>query len=817
MKSPFYRIFSLFVLSIALNASVTAKNKTVLPATIDQNTVLNKAGSPYTSEADVWVTRGTTLHVKPGVEIFLPDTARLYIKGNLQMIGSAEEPIRILPAQGVERWGAICFYQSEDTSRIEHAYLQGAFYGYNRLYYKGAISGYRSTFVVENVETRDVYQAIYGLFSNVTVRNCLLDVTKERDANVNVVKCNYGRVILENCEIFCPDRAVKIDAIDFGVLDYGLVKNNTIHGNKTVNSSDGIDLDWCRNRVYIEDNFVYNCQDKGISIGAHSYATVRRNIITGCRIAVAIKDSAFARLENNTFYNIRTGVYCYEKTEGDGGGFADVYNTIISDPSWALYQYDHHSQLSFYYCLSDDGSLPGKTNISADPGFVDPANNDFRLKSTSPCIDAGDPDFPLDPDGSQADIGACAFNQELPRIDGLVINEILLNKRRVELYNRSSDSVWTKHVRLSDDSSSWPVADTLLPSSGFMLIDISEKAIHKTGAAALQQEHYLALLYDDKTRSVLIDQINYPDMPADASYGRFPDGSDQWHVFNRPSPKLANIEPGLERLQWQFEKPGWHFLSLPGTATDMRIDSLFPLADSPALVWNGHDYTSTDTLKAGQAFWLNIPHSTVLSMDLFPLHYRANSLVQPGWHMVGSAFKSNRAVISPPEHALTPLYAWDPNTETYVISDSLKAQKGYWIAVYDSCNIATDSSTALNKTGLQMLQRTTHNMPPPPPRQSRVHATAKPERYTLQNFPNPFNSSTTIQYTLPKDDHVEVKIFNLRGEWIKTLFSGEQTSGRHGLQWNGMNAFQEPVSSAIYFIRLQTGSVAKVIRVVLLK
>jgi len=53
----------------------------------------------------------------------------------------------------------------------------------------------------------------------------------------------------------------------------------------------------------------------------------------------------------------------------------------------------------------------GRGNIDADPLFVNPENNGFQLTVDSPCIDTGDPRSPLDPDNSQADIGAFYFNQ----------------------------------------------------------------------------------------------------------------------------------------------------------------------------------------------------------------------------------------------------------------------------------------------------------------------------------------------------------------------------------------------------------------------
>jgi len=58
------------------------------------------------------------------------------------------------------------------------------------------------------------------------------------------------------------------------------------------------------------------------------------------------------------------------------------------------------------------GGWPGTGNIDSDPEFTDPANGNYNLSETSPCIDAGDPLSPLDPDGTITDMGAWFYNQE---------------------------------------------------------------------------------------------------------------------------------------------------------------------------------------------------------------------------------------------------------------------------------------------------------------------------------------------------------------------------------------------------------------------
>ncbi len=66
------------------------------------------------------------------------------------------------------------------------------------------------------------------------------------------------------------------------------------------------------------------------------------------------------------------------------------------------------------YTLAEDG-IAGDGNIDGDPLFRDPESGDYSLTTGSPCIDTGDPDDPLDPDGTVADLGAFYFEAGAPR------------------------------------------------------------------------------------------------------------------------------------------------------------------------------------------------------------------------------------------------------------------------------------------------------------------------------------------------------------------------------------------------------------------
>lgn len=85
------------------------------------------------------------------------------------------------------------------------------------------------------------------------------------------------------------------------------------------------------------------------------------------------------------------------------------------------------------------------------------------------------------------------------------------------------------------------------------------------------------------------------------------------------------------------------------------------------------------------------------------------------------------------------------------------------------------------------------------------------------NYPNPFNPETTIKYDVDKEGFVSLKIYNLLGQEVRTLFEGRKGAGRHTIQWNGRDAGNRPVSSGIYIYRLQTDRFSSSRKMILLK
>ncbi len=84
--------------------------------------------------------------------------------------------------------------------------------------------------------------------------------------------------------------------------------------------------------------------------------------------------------------------------------------------------------------------------------------------------------------------------------------------------------------------------------------------------------------------------------------------------------------------------------------------------------------------------------------------------------------------------------------------------------------------------------------------------------HLLNNYPNPFNGITTLSYTLQNTGYVNITIYNMLGQKVVTLVDGYQTGLQNAIKWNGTNDFGEPVSSGIYFARMQCGDYTKTIK-----
>jgi hypothetical protein len=84
-----------------------------------------------------------------------------------------------------------------------------------------------------------------------------------------------------------------------------------------------------------------------------------------------------------------------------------------------------------------------------------------------------------------------------------------------------------------------------------------------------------------------------------------------------------------------------------------------------------------------------------------------------------------------------------------------------------------------------------------------------PEEYALQqNYPNPFNPTTRIEFALPEESTIRLKVYNILGQEIVTLANEQRPAGYFVAEWNATNSFGNKVSSGVYFYKMEANSVS---------
>ncbi len=93
-----------------------------------------------------------------------------------------------------------------------------------------------------------------------------------------------------------------------------------------------------------------------------------------------------------------------------------------------------------------------------------------------------------------------------------------------------------------------------------------------------------------------------------------------------------------------------------------------------------------------------------------------------------------------------------------------------------------------------------------------------PLTYELeQNFPNPFNPETRIYFSIPQNEHVQLVIYNLRGQLVRNLLDAAVAQGKHIVNWNGRDNSGSLVPSGVYIYRIKAGSFIHAKRMLMIK
>lgn len=459
-----------------LTAVMIPLEQTLISGSVTEDTTLSISQSPYLITETLTIESGVILTIEGGTEFKCLPGVDIIVHGVLNVLGSETTPVSITGSNGNSNWGAIVFDETSSTSNISGLFLRDATRGPDPVHFKGAISIYKSTVVIDHSDI-SCATPVFSLDGNVKLKNSRIYTPNTGDG-INV-KGGTGEVI--EC-VFLGNTAPDTDAIDFDGVTEGLIQNNRIYGFRGPNS-DAIDIGEGARNLRIIGNRIYNITDKGVSVGQASETIIEQNLIVDCALGVAVKDyGSRAFIDQNTFAFTDTGVAVYEKNLLKGGGSAVVENCIFYENQLEPSSSDQFSSISISFSISNNALVMGSSNFVADPLFTNPLSYDFSLSPASPAIDAGNPTHDKDPDGSIADIGApYRFDpNDYPFTPPNVvkINEILAfssggDPDWIELHNPTNDTVDISGWYLSDDKDDLlkfqiPL-DTLILPRGFVV------------------------------------------------------------------------------------------------------------------------------------------------------------------------------------------------------------------------------------------------------------------------------------------------------------------------------------------------------------
>jgi hypothetical protein len=373
---------------IAILFGIASYSQTPVPGGSISGT-WDTVGSPYLIQGETTIDSGTTLTIEAGVMVeWQNDFSSMFVQGQILAIGTEADSIVFTAEDPLTGWKGIRF---------------------------------------ENTPTgNDTSEFVYCTFKFARAHGPYPD-----NCGGAIAALNFGKIIFDHC-YFYDNKAITAANIGGGAIalwtSSPVIRNSTFINNRS--SAGGAIICWQESLAIIENNLFTN--NRGVWGGAiycydsnplidHNLFYENTGTVRGGAIDLWINCSP--TIINNTIvdndsYDIGGGISLYEECS------PTIRNTILwgntADEGNQVYIWTEGDIPDFFYCDIQGGqdSIGGvphtgeyKQCIDSIPMFEDPLAGNYHLLGSSPCIDAGDPNSPPDPDGSPCDIGAFYFHQ----------------------------------------------------------------------------------------------------------------------------------------------------------------------------------------------------------------------------------------------------------------------------------------------------------------------------------------------------------------------------------------------------------------------
>jgi hypothetical protein len=418
-----------------------------------------------------------------------------------------------------------------------------------------------------------------------------------------------------------------------------------------------------------------------------------------------------------------SGFYFYRDSQNSTVGYCDIFDS----DSGAVRYADNNpgfgpAGLSVLAATNINAdSCDRYYNMPHDALFADPVHGDYHLQEFSPCINAGAPSRPRDPDGTVSDIGMF-WHVAPPR--PVTSFDVILPAQNDTMRVDSARFVW--HATQDPDSGE-VITYQLHLSSGALDTALSIQA--------------------DTFRMVYPRRLGFRDST-----------SMNWWVTAHslyPDSTVHSRSTRTVRFQRPFGPVTPFDLVQPLHGDTLRTDSLY-------FIWR-------------QAF--DSDSGEVVSYQL---------------HLQGGTIDT--------------LFAAQADTFRHVrllqvgFRDSTRIT--WWVTAHSLYPDSTVHSLSSRVFVFQRPYSAVHGAGDPLPSQFALH----------ENYPNPFNASTTIRFDLPRESHVKLELFDMLGRQAAVLLDEQRAGGSYRIQLDAAN-----LPSGIYLCRMETSTFHAVRKIILLK
>ncbi len=645
---------------------------------------------------------------------------------------------------------------------------------------------------------------------------------------------------IQNCEMSNTTfSAVQIDG------GSAIVEKNNIHSTKGASVFVGVGT------PIISNNILHDNEQDGINVLTNGTPTIDHNIIYG-NTRYGINSSTGSTILNNTLDENGTAINCDNQSPTISNNIITNQNEIgiraVNGATPALSYNDIWNNGTNYFGVS-----PGVGDISADPEFIDQANRDYSLQPDSPCIDAGDPNSPLDPDGTRPDMGAIPFQQGT-----LITNDI------------SQNTVW------DISGSPYIIVGSINVQDGISLIIAPGVEVRFDSSSSLNVFGKITAV-GTVTDSIFFTSNRSNPNPLDWDRILMKDSGSNESEFKYCKIRFARVGISFENTSARISNSliakcdrsgisvdigsptikdnvisdivheGIHVASgtplIEGNTIHDNIDGIITDFASSIIrrniIYDNSRYGVDNRNANDQNMIATIDHNTIdnngdagincgnsnpmITNNIITNTFRVagncggsgiratsngfpTSRYNDLWNNLGGNYcdTGNGSILSMEgDISEAPMYVDASDGDYHLQENSPCIDAGHPNSELDSDGTRTDMG-ALPFEQITSVED--------------MNSGGSIEEFSLsQNYPNPFNPSTQIEYSIPKASRVVLKIYNLYGQEIRTLMDEQQTPGIYRVIWDGRKETGRAISSGIYFAQIVAGGYHETIRLILLK